>query len=382
MPNDYYDRLDIDGDNRPIQDTAGRALIAGLDTDKADRSELATVATTGDYNDLSNLPTIPAAQVPSDWDATAGVARILNKPNLSAVATSGNYSDLIGAPTLATVATSGDYDDLSNLPFIPSRTSQLLNDSEFVARPSLAPVALSGDYDDLSNKPNLAAVATSGDYDDLSNAPLLATVATTGEYNDLVNPPALAQVATTGDYNDLGNLPILAPVATSGDYDDLTDKPTFKTINGNAITGTGNIETPYYSYKSGATFSGVVFNGLGGYITTGSTDLWFFVPFAMVEKVPDITKFTLELVLRTVDGGYPYLYNGSGWQWMNTYIPVIANGTKASGVSSVVVQNLNPGGFTIQVRFTNTLRVTNSGTTAIKNNVPIAVVARMSGTIS
>lgn len=244
MPNDYYDRLDIDGDDRPIQDTAGRALIAELDTDKADRSELATVATTGDYNDLSNLPTIPAAQVPSDWDATAGVARILNKPNLSAVATSGDYSDLNGAPTLAPVATSGDYDDLSNLPFIPSRTSQLVNDSEFVPRPSLATVALSGDYDDLSNKPNLAAVATSGDYSDLSNAPLLATVATTGEYNDLVNPPALAQVATTGDYNDLGNLPILAAVATSGDYDDLTDKPTFKTINGDAITGTGNIETP------------------------------------------------------------------------------------------------------------------------------------------
>ena len=34
----------------------------------------------GDYNSLSNLPTIPAAQVPADWNATSGVARILNKP--------------------------------------------------------------------------------------------------------------------------------------------------------------------------------------------------------------------------------------------------------------------------------------------------------------
>jgi hypothetical protein len=41
---------------------------------------LATVATTGDYNDLSNLPTIPAAQVNSDWNAVSGVAEILNKP--------------------------------------------------------------------------------------------------------------------------------------------------------------------------------------------------------------------------------------------------------------------------------------------------------------
>jgi hypothetical protein len=43
---------------------------------------LATVATTGDYNDLSNLPTIPAAQVNSDWNAVSGVSEILNKPTI------------------------------------------------------------------------------------------------------------------------------------------------------------------------------------------------------------------------------------------------------------------------------------------------------------
>lgn len=46
--------------------------------------------------------TIPAAQVNSDWNATSGVSQILNKP------------------TLATVATSGSYDDLSNKPNIPA----------------------------------------------------------------------------------------------------------------------------------------------------------------------------------------------------------------------------------------------------------------------
>ena len=34
----------------------------------------------GDYNDLSNKPEIPAAQVNADWKATEGVAEILNKP--------------------------------------------------------------------------------------------------------------------------------------------------------------------------------------------------------------------------------------------------------------------------------------------------------------
>lgn len=82
--------------------------------------ELATVATSGSYNDLSNKPTIPAAQVNSDWDAASGVAQILNKPSLATVATTGAYSDLSGTPSLATVATTGDYDDLTNKPTIPT----------------------------------------------------------------------------------------------------------------------------------------------------------------------------------------------------------------------------------------------------------------------
>lgn len=59
----------------------------------------------GNYNDLTNKPTIPAAQVNSDWSATTGVARILNKPTLATVATSGAYSDLSGKPTIPTAGT-------------------------------------------------------------------------------------------------------------------------------------------------------------------------------------------------------------------------------------------------------------------------------------
>lgn len=62
--------------------------------------ELATVATSGSYNDLSNLPTIPAAQVNSDWNAVSGVAQILNKPTLATVATTGDYTDLTNRPTI------------------------------------------------------------------------------------------------------------------------------------------------------------------------------------------------------------------------------------------------------------------------------------------
>lgn len=40
----------------------------------------------GSYNDLTDKPTIPAAQVNSDWSASSGAAQILNKPTLGTAA--------------------------------------------------------------------------------------------------------------------------------------------------------------------------------------------------------------------------------------------------------------------------------------------------------
>lgn len=52
-----------------------------------------------------NKPTIPDPQVQADWDASDSddPAFILNKPNLADVATSGDYNDLINTPTIPTV---------------------------------------------------------------------------------------------------------------------------------------------------------------------------------------------------------------------------------------------------------------------------------------
>lgn len=52
---------------------------------KANTSSLATVATSGSYNDLTNKPTIPSAQVNSDWNSTSGVSQILNKPTIPSI---------------------------------------------------------------------------------------------------------------------------------------------------------------------------------------------------------------------------------------------------------------------------------------------------------
>ena len=73
--------------------------------------------------------------------STAGGKEIIGKSDLATVATSGSYADLSNKPSLATVATSGSYSDLSN-------------------KPSLATVATSGSYADLSNKPTIPSAVT------------------------------------------------------------------------------------------------------------------------------------------------------------------------------------------------------------------------------
>lgn len=58
------------------------------------------------------LPDSAAAPVNADWNATNGLARILNKPTLF----SGAYGDLSGKPDLF----SGSYEDLTDKPTIPT----------------------------------------------------------------------------------------------------------------------------------------------------------------------------------------------------------------------------------------------------------------------
>ncbi len=143
---------------------------------KANTSDLSSVATSGSYNDLSNKPNIPTktSQLTND-------------------------SDFVVSSNLASVASSGSYTDLSNKPTIPTKTSELTNDSNFVPSSSLATVATSGSYNDLSNTPTIPTKTS-----DLTNdsnfvsSSSLATVATSGSYTDLSNTPT---IPTVSDYS-------------------------------------------------------------------------------------------------------------------------------------------------------------------------------------
>ena len=197
---------------------------------------LATVATSGNYNDLTNKPTIPAEQVQANWNETntSSKAYIQNKPTIPAAqvnadwnATSG-VQQILNKPTLATVATSGSYNDLTNKPTIPAEQVQAnWNETNTSSKAY------------IQNKPVLADVATSGDYDDLDNKPTIPTVPTNvsaftndAGYITMDSIPAIPDAQVNADWEatsgvaQILNKPVLADVAFSGSYDDLEDTPT------------------------------------------------------------------------------------------------------------------------------------------------------------
>ena len=65
--------------SKPIQ-AAGISGASGQVLTSTGTSISWTTPFDGDYNTLTNKPTIPAAQINSDWNASSGVAVILNKP--------------------------------------------------------------------------------------------------------------------------------------------------------------------------------------------------------------------------------------------------------------------------------------------------------------
>lgn len=89
-------------------------------------SSLATVATSGSYNDLTNKPTIPAAQIQSDWNQTTTTAKdyIKNKPTIPAAQIQSDWNQ--------TSTSAKDY--IKNK---PTNVSAFTNDANYVTSSSL-----------------------------------------------------------------------------------------------------------------------------------------------------------------------------------------------------------------------------------------------------
>jgi hypothetical protein len=107
--------------------------VANIDlTGYAKTSNLATVATSGSYNDLSNKPTIPDAQVQCNWTETntSSKAYIKNKPTIPTV----NNATLTiqkNGTTVKTFTANASSNVTCNIT-VPTNTNELTNGAGFI----------------------------------------------------------------------------------------------------------------------------------------------------------------------------------------------------------------------------------------------------------
>ena len=171
--------------------------------------DLAAVATSGSYNDLADKPTIPAAQVNSDWNATSGVAQILNKPTLGTAA-SASATDFATAAQGALAASAVQPDDL-------------------------AAVATSGSYNDLADKPTIPAAQVNSDWNATSGVAQILNKPTIPTVNDATltiqkNGTAVDTFTANAATNKTINITV---PTTAADVDAV---PTTRTVNGHALS--------------------------------------------------------------------------------------------------------------------------------------------------
>ena len=205
---------DVDLDNYYTKSEVD-TLLGGY----AETSDLATVATTGSYTDLSNTPTIPDAQVQANWGEsdTTSKAYIQNKPSIPVVDQTLIENSTNAAQSGATyTALAGKQATL-----ISGTTIKTINNESLLGEGNINISSGSAQVQSNWNETDTSSMAY------IQNKPSLATVATTGSYTDLTNQPTIPTVPTnvsafTNDAGYLTQHQSLADVFGIVDYDSST----------------------------------------------------------------------------------------------------------------------------------------------------------------
>lgn len=181
---------------------------------------------TTDYTDLDNKPQINNVTLTGNKTSSQiGVADAVHTHTVS---------QITDFPTLATVATSGNYNDLSNKPSIPTITDTYDGTSSNGMSGKAVKSAIDALDGTISGSPGAGKTLTAFSQTDGKVSATFGNISITkSQVSDF---PTLATVATSGDYDDLIDKPTLSAVATSGDYDDLINKPTIPTVNDATLT--------------------------------------------------------------------------------------------------------------------------------------------------
>ena len=209
---------------------ATTAFVQTAVSSKVSASSLATVATSGSYNDLTNRPSIPAAYtLPTASTSVMGGVKIGSNISVSGGVISLTRANVTGAL--------GYTPPVSDTTYINATTSAagLMSSTDKSKLDSIA--ANANNYVHPASHPasmitGLAAVATSGSYNDLSDSPVIPVVddslssdSTNAVQNKVVyglgqkffnQLSALASVARTGSYSDLTGTPGNATTSAAG----------------------------------------------------------------------------------------------------------------------------------------------------------------------
>ena len=255
---------------------------------------LATVATSGSYNDLTNKPTIPAAY--SLPDATAAVkggvkigsnltissgtlsltkANVTNALGYTPPTTNTTYNDM----TAATASTAGTH-GLVPAPAAGKQLSFLRGDGTWVVPTNTTYPVVSSKVNGImaaSDKVKLDGIAeNANNYSHPSSHPAsmitgLATVATSGSYNDLTNKPTIPAAYSLPDATAAvkGGVKVGSNITVSSGTISLTKANVVAALG--YIPPTTDTNTTY-SASNGISLSGTTFSNAGvRSITAGSS---------------------------------------------------------------------------------------------------------------
>lgn len=226
------------------------------------------------YNDLEDLPEIPTK--------TSDLI---------------NDSDYVTENELSDVAFSGSYADLSNIPVIPDSTSELVNDSGFIDKNV-------NDLTYYTPTADLGAVALSNDYTDLDNKPTIPTV-NDGILTIQQNGTNVQTFTANSSTNKTANITV--PTKTSDLNNDSGYINNIKTINNNSLIGTGNLNI---NSNISTIWTGNLYN-----TTDTINNLSFENNKIYIFKVKGLSGSYFEYIFYLSTGGYDYvqhtLYDGN-----------------------------------------------------------------------
>lgn len=239
-------------------------------SDVTSKPTFASVATSGDYNDLINLPSIPAAQVNSDWSAASGVSEILNKPTI---------------PTLVSQLTN----DAGYINSVPAQSFASLTGK---------PTTLSGygitDAYPLSGNPSgflteNQSITLSGDVDGTGTTAITTTLSNTG--------------VSAGNYNFV--TVDLKGRVTAGTNETINDAPgrtlvTTTSSTGFQISATRNAEVSYEgTFQTTTTIGGPA--SITVFLETSNTNSTTPGDWTIIAQQTNSSTATLAIVINIVD---------------------------------------------------------------------------------